>query len=264
MIAEKILFPGRYSRLDNLAMHGRLAAQMAAGAVLMLFVAAILEGGFRQLVQSTPLRFAIGVGVGHRLARLFQLLRPERGDDARATSAPRSFFEGTLRTRRQIVTPEGVPVPVEIADYGERLVAFVVDLCIWLVATLRDLCSDRLVDRRGRRRLMAVSIALFIGFLFRNLYFVYFELAWRGSTPGKRMVGLRVIDRHGGPLVPSAVIARNLTREVEMFMPLGVLLTSGQAAAGAADWENLAIARLARCCSPRCRSSTATACAAAT
>jgi uncharacterized membrane protein SpoIIM required for sporulation len=64
VIAEKILFPGRYSRVENLAMHGRLAAQMAAGAVLMLFVAAILEGGFRQLVQSTPLRFAIGIGVG--------------------------------------------------------------------------------------------------------------------------------------------------------------------------------------------------------
>jgi uncharacterized membrane protein SpoIIM required for sporulation len=64
VIAEKMLFPGRYSRIENLALHGRLAAQMAAGAVLMLFVAAILEGGFRQLVQSTPLRFAIGFGVG--------------------------------------------------------------------------------------------------------------------------------------------------------------------------------------------------------
>jgi uncharacterized membrane protein SpoIIM required for sporulation len=64
VIAEKLLFPGQYSRLENLAMHGRLAAQMAVGAILMLFVAAILEGGFRQLVQSTPLRFSIGIGVG--------------------------------------------------------------------------------------------------------------------------------------------------------------------------------------------------------
>jgi uncharacterized membrane protein SpoIIM required for sporulation len=64
VIAEKILFPGRYSRIENLAMHGRLAAQMAVGGVLMLFAAAILEGGFRQLVQSTPLRFTIGLGVG--------------------------------------------------------------------------------------------------------------------------------------------------------------------------------------------------------
>ncbi len=64
VIAEKILFPGRYSRIENLAMHGRLAAQMAAGAVLMLFVAGILEGGFRQLVASTPWRFVIGFGFG--------------------------------------------------------------------------------------------------------------------------------------------------------------------------------------------------------
>jgi uncharacterized membrane protein SpoIIM required for sporulation len=64
VIAEKILFPGRYSRLENLATRGRLAAQMAVGAVLMLFAAAILEGGFRQLVASTPLRYAIGFGAG--------------------------------------------------------------------------------------------------------------------------------------------------------------------------------------------------------
>jgi hypothetical protein len=31
---------------------------------MMLFVAGILEGGFRQLVQSTPLRFAIGLTIG--------------------------------------------------------------------------------------------------------------------------------------------------------------------------------------------------------
>jgi uncharacterized membrane protein SpoIIM required for sporulation len=63
VIADKILFPGRYSRLENLALHGRQAALMGVGGVLMLFVAGILEGGFRQLVQSTPLRFAIGWGL---------------------------------------------------------------------------------------------------------------------------------------------------------------------------------------------------------
>ena len=49
---------------DVPALHGRQAALIAAGAVLMLFVAAILEGGFRQLVQSTALRLAIGCTVG--------------------------------------------------------------------------------------------------------------------------------------------------------------------------------------------------------
>jgi uncharacterized membrane protein SpoIIM required for sporulation len=64
VIAEKVLFPGTYGRLDNLARHGRQAGQIAVGAVLMLFVAAILEGGFRQLVASTPWRFAIGGTIG--------------------------------------------------------------------------------------------------------------------------------------------------------------------------------------------------------
>jgi hypothetical protein len=45
------------------------------------------------------------------------------------------FFEGMRRQRRQIVTPEGVPVTVELADYGERVVALFIDLVIWL---LRD------------------------------------------------------------------------------------------------------------------------------
>jgi uncharacterized membrane protein SpoIIM required for sporulation len=73
VIAEKMLFPGRYSRLENLALHGRLAGQMAVGAVIMLFAAAFLEGGFRQLVQSTPLRFAIGFGVGALWVAYFTL-----------------------------------------------------------------------------------------------------------------------------------------------------------------------------------------------
>jgi uncharacterized membrane protein SpoIIM required for sporulation len=60
VIAEKLLFPGRYSRIESLALHGRQAGTIAVGAVLMLFVAAFLEGGCRQLVASTPGRFAIG------------------------------------------------------------------------------------------------------------------------------------------------------------------------------------------------------------
>jgi uncharacterized membrane protein SpoIIM required for sporulation len=64
VIADKILFPGRYSRIENLALHGRQAALIGVGGILMLFVAGILEGGFRQLVANTSLRFAIGLGMG--------------------------------------------------------------------------------------------------------------------------------------------------------------------------------------------------------
>jgi uncharacterized membrane protein SpoIIM required for sporulation len=73
VIGEKILFPGPYTRIDNLAMHGRQAAQIAAGAILMLFVAGIIEGGLRQLVASTPLRFAIGLTIGALWIAYFSL-----------------------------------------------------------------------------------------------------------------------------------------------------------------------------------------------
>ncbi|AOO84475.1 hypothetical protein BHK69_14460 [Bosea vaviloviae] len=64
VIAEKILFPGRHSRLDSLAQSGRAAAGLAGGAVLMLFVAGLIEGGFRQLIADTPARLAIGAATG--------------------------------------------------------------------------------------------------------------------------------------------------------------------------------------------------------
>ncbi len=159
------------------------------------------------------------------------------------------FFEGVQRLRREIITPEGVPLSVELADYGERISAFFIDLVIWVVATIVIILAiiftiagaAATFRAAGNAPKIALAIALFIAFSIRNLYYVLFELAWRGATPGKRVVGLRVIDRHGGPLLPTAVIARNLTREVEMFVPLGILLTGARTATGGVDWENLSI-----------------------
>jgi uncharacterized membrane protein SpoIIM required for sporulation len=64
VIAQNILFPGRHSRIDNLAAHGRSAAQFAVGAVFMFLVAGLIEGGLRQLVADTTARFAIGALTG--------------------------------------------------------------------------------------------------------------------------------------------------------------------------------------------------------
>jgi uncharacterized RDD family membrane protein YckC len=151
------------------------------------------------------------------------------------------FFEKTRRERRNIVTPEGVAIPVALADHSERFTAFALDWVIWTLLLLAIYLPLLLVAGFGSFTLIAISIALFIGFVVRNIYFVYFEIAWRGATPGKRIVGIRVVDRAGGPLLPSAVIARNLTREVEMFLPLGILLSGGKSAGGGVDLMQLSI-----------------------
>jgi uncharacterized membrane protein SpoIIM required for sporulation len=81
VVADKVLFPGAQARIDSIAARGREAAEVAIGAVLMFFVAAILEGGFRQLVQSTHWRFAIGGGSGILWLAYFTLAgrRPRMG-----------------------------------------------------------------------------------------------------------------------------------------------------------------------------------------
>lgn len=60
-VAEKIIFPGRLSRLDNLVAQGRRSAVVVAGAVCMLFIAGILEGGFRQFINNTEARYAVAL-----------------------------------------------------------------------------------------------------------------------------------------------------------------------------------------------------------
>lgn len=135
------------------------------------------------------------------------------------------FLDGVKRDRREIICPEGVVLEVEVANNGERLTAFVIDFLFWMLATALAFVVLILLVVEHMNGEVAATIILFIAFLFRNLYFIHFELTSQGSTPGKRMTNLRVIDRGGGPLYPAAIIARNLTREVEIFLPLGLFLS---------------------------------------
>jgi uncharacterized membrane protein SpoIIM required for sporulation len=82
LIAEKVLFPGRYARLDNLARNGTAAAALAGGAVLMVFVAGIIEGGLRQLISDTSARLAIGLLTGVFWIAYFLSNRKSTGNGA--------------------------------------------------------------------------------------------------------------------------------------------------------------------------------------
>ena len=54
-----IVFPGEHSRLDNLALRGGRAALAVLGAVAMLFIAALVESFFRQLVHDLTVRWLV-------------------------------------------------------------------------------------------------------------------------------------------------------------------------------------------------------------
>lgn len=62
-IGWAVCFPGERSRIDAAAAAGRRAATAMAGVVVMLFVAGILEGFGRQLIQRDDVRYAIALAM---------------------------------------------------------------------------------------------------------------------------------------------------------------------------------------------------------
>ena len=155
-----------------------------------------------------------------------------------ATERASLLLEGAVRRKESIVSPEGVPMSVEVASYGDRLAAFFLNSLFWTVAAVLLFLAILMSSGMALGRRAGLSLAVFAAFLLRNLYMIHFELVWRGATPGKRLMGIKVIDRHGGPLLPGAIIARNLTREIEYFLPVGLL---SEGAARGAPWLALCL-----------------------
>lgn len=148
------------------------------------------------------------------------------GRKARRKAAPKP-----PRTReRAFVTPEGVDLRLEIGDAGQRAAAFMLDaaiiigvlLAMTLAAVFAGIGS---VITGGTSGEMIVVVWLLGFFLLRNFYFTGFELTARAATPGKRAMGLRVAARDGGRLRAESVVARNAMRELEVFLPFGLIVS---------------------------------------
>ncbi|MCJ2188758.1 RDD family protein [Novosphingobium beihaiensis] len=142
---------------------------------------------------------------------------------------------------RMLVTPEGIALPVAVASRGARLGALLLDLLIIVVlivgstVALFSIAGGMVSMQDAIRSNSAIGHALqfllivwiVIMFLFRNAYFLFFELGPRGATPGKRLMGIRIAARDGGRLSAEMVIARNLLRDIELFLPIVFLLSVG-------------------------------------
>jgi uncharacterized RDD family membrane protein YckC len=141
--------------------------------------------------------------------------------------------------KRTFITPEGVDLRLELGSAGSRAGAFMIDMILMVVALavmtfgLIYLFSE--TGKAGGEGVAEILAVLWlIGFfILRNGWFSLFEMGSRGATPGKRLLGLRVVARDGARLTGAAVIARNAMREIEVFLPLSFL--GAQAAEGLAD-----------------------------
>lgn len=131
-------------------------------------------------------------------------------------------MNGTTRAMLGIRTPEGVTLPFEIGGAADRMAALAIDITLVMV-TSAAVSFVGWMAAGGRDTGVPGALMLLVSFVLRNFYFTISELRRSGTTIGKRRFGLRVISRDGGPLTPAAVFARNLTREVEIFLPIAAL-----------------------------------------
>ncbi|MEZ5742173.1 MAG: RDD family protein [Sphingomonadaceae bacterium] len=136
---------------------------------------------------------------------------------------------------RTLVTPEGITLPITVASRGSRAGALILDLIIivllQVVTTLALIWiafgSLNASNFEGLSALEFLFVVwVIIMFLFRNAYFLFFELGARGATPGKRLAGIRIAARDGGRLSVEMVVARNLLRDIELFLPIGMLFSA--------------------------------------
>ena len=133
--------------------------------------------------------------------------------------------------KRSLLTPEGVDLRLTLASAGDRAAAFLID-CLIMLASLIALSiavgvGFGAMGKDGGELLKMIWLVGF--FVLRNGYFILFELTPRAATPGKRLLGLRVIARDGGRLTGEAIVTRNAMREIEVFLPMIALFASSAA-----------------------------------
>jgi len=58
-LGAALVFPGRHTRMQNLALQGRDVALLALGAVAMFLIAGLIEGVFRQVVHDVAVRWSL-------------------------------------------------------------------------------------------------------------------------------------------------------------------------------------------------------------
>ncbi len=140
-----------------------------------------------------------------------------------------------MEEKISVTSAGGVELDYEIAGLGGRSFAFIIDWHIriaaaltWFLASLYlffksfnlDLVLDVIDDNKGMYALFvfAVIIPTMV------IYFLYnpiLEVIMHGRTPGKRMAGVRVINKDGYTASVGAILVRNIFRLIDSF-PVGM------------------------------------------
>src|SRR6266568_4698571 len=140
--------------------------------------------------------------------------------------APRAPTVPQFARRLAIETPEHLVLELELAGVGSRIAAAACDavllgvLSFGLGLGLAALLTGR--ESAGAWSTLVAVLALLALFLLFWGYFLLFEALNHGRTPGKRLMGIRVVMDTGHPITFAAAAVRNLIRVVD-GLPFGLV-----------------------------------------
>lgn len=117
-----------------------------------------------------------------------------------------------LDTRYDVATPEGVDLALVPAGAVVRASAFALDLLI------RAGIMGGLAMVIGLLGKFGWGLFMLVAFLVEWFYPVLFEVMNHGATPGKKALGLCVVESDGRPVGFAASVIRNLLRTAD-FLP---------------------------------------------
>ncbi len=135
----------------------------------------------------------------------------------------------------QISTPDHVSLEFELAGAGSRFSAYLIDfllnVLLIIAVVLAALLTGGWVMLRGfvggggaLTSSWIWAIVVLIIFLINWGYYVFFEGVGRGSTPGKKRMGIRVIRQDGLPIGLREAALRNLVRAADILPPPSYIL----------------------------------------
>jgi uncharacterized RDD family membrane protein YckC len=103
----------------------------------------------------------------------------------------------------RMVTPEAVALEFRTANLGSRILAFLLDMVIVTLGILVGLLAVALIGQASDVVVpdwVALTLVLVLLPGWWLGYFIAFETLWRGRTPGKAALGLRVVTKEGAPV----------------------------------------------------------------
>lgn len=115
-----------------------------------------------------------------------------------------------------LVTATGISIPATPAPIGRRTVAWFLDQMPFIILNIVAHIGVGIFKVADSQTILAFMNVVVSG-LGPLAYHIYFEFLRDGRTPGKRIMGIRVVDRSGGPVRIESSVLRNLIRSWEIL-----------------------------------------------